>query len=184
MELVTSDKEGAPAYRLFAGDVELGAAWAKTANESGRLPLGAAGRPLPASPDLRQPDGGQGYGRLRPDLEPAEASRPSKLRAPDPEPPVAAQRLPRSPEPGSALLRGPSPIMTPADQRCSRAAAPRPGMSGRPSSPQNTPAGSTRAGRGEEGADARAGAQNDSRGIQQETIGVVSVRYLADLSKG
>ena len=36
MEPVTSDKEGAPAYRLFAGDVELGAAWAKTARESGR----------------------------------------------------------------------------------------------------------------------------------------------------
>ena len=36
MEPVTSDKEGAPAYRLFAGDVELGAAWAKTAKESGR----------------------------------------------------------------------------------------------------------------------------------------------------
>ena len=37
MEPVTSDKEGAPAYRLYAGDVELGAAWAKTARESGRL---------------------------------------------------------------------------------------------------------------------------------------------------
>ena len=37
MEPVHSDKEGAPAYRLFAGDVELGAAWAKTARESGRL---------------------------------------------------------------------------------------------------------------------------------------------------
>ncbi len=36
MERVTSDKEGAPAYRLFAGEVELGAAWAKTARESGR----------------------------------------------------------------------------------------------------------------------------------------------------
>jgi uncharacterized protein (DUF736 family) len=37
MEPVSSDKEGAPAYRLFAGEVELGAAWAKTARESGRL---------------------------------------------------------------------------------------------------------------------------------------------------
>ena len=36
MEPVTSDKEGAPSYRLYAGDVELGAAWAKTAKESGR----------------------------------------------------------------------------------------------------------------------------------------------------
>ncbi len=36
MEPVQSDKEGAPAYRLFTGDVELGAAWAKTAKESGR----------------------------------------------------------------------------------------------------------------------------------------------------
>ena len=33
---VESDKEGAPAYRLYAGAVELGAAWAKTAKESGR----------------------------------------------------------------------------------------------------------------------------------------------------
>ena len=37
MEPVTSDKEGAPAFRLYAGEVELGAAWAKTARESGRL---------------------------------------------------------------------------------------------------------------------------------------------------
>jgi uncharacterized protein (DUF736 family) len=36
MEPIDSDKEGAPAYRLYAGDVELGAAWAKTAKESGR----------------------------------------------------------------------------------------------------------------------------------------------------
>ena len=33
---VESQKEGAPAYRLYAGAVELGAAWAKTAKESGR----------------------------------------------------------------------------------------------------------------------------------------------------
>ena len=37
MEPVNSDREGAPAYRLYAGDVELGAAWAKTARESGRV---------------------------------------------------------------------------------------------------------------------------------------------------
>lgn len=36
MEPVTSEKEGAPAYRLYAGEIELGAAWAKTAKESGR----------------------------------------------------------------------------------------------------------------------------------------------------
>ena len=36
MEPVESQKEGAPAYRLYAGAVELGAAWAKTAKESGR----------------------------------------------------------------------------------------------------------------------------------------------------
>lgn len=36
MEPVESEKEGAPAYRLYAGEVELGAAWAKTAKESGR----------------------------------------------------------------------------------------------------------------------------------------------------
>jgi len=36
LEPVASDNEGAPAYRVYAGDVELGAAWAKTAKESGR----------------------------------------------------------------------------------------------------------------------------------------------------
>lgn len=36
MEPVTSDTEGAPAYRLYAGEIELGAAWSKTARESGR----------------------------------------------------------------------------------------------------------------------------------------------------
>ena len=36
MERVQSDKEGAPAFRLYAGEIELGAAWAKTAKESGR----------------------------------------------------------------------------------------------------------------------------------------------------
>ena len=36
LEPVESDEEGAPAYRLYAGAVELGAAWAKTAKESGR----------------------------------------------------------------------------------------------------------------------------------------------------
>lgn len=36
LEPVTSDKEGAPAFRVYAGEVELGAAWAKTGKESGR----------------------------------------------------------------------------------------------------------------------------------------------------
>ena len=36
MEPVNSDRQGAPAYRLYAGEVELGAAWAKTAKGSGR----------------------------------------------------------------------------------------------------------------------------------------------------
>ena len=36
LEPVESQKEGAPAYRLYAGAVELGAAWAKPAKESGR----------------------------------------------------------------------------------------------------------------------------------------------------
>ena len=38
-EPVTSETEGAPAYRLYAGEIELGAAWAKTAKESGRVYL-------------------------------------------------------------------------------------------------------------------------------------------------
>lgn len=33
---MNSDRVGAPAYRLYAGEIELGAAWAKTAKESGR----------------------------------------------------------------------------------------------------------------------------------------------------
>ena len=36
LEPVNSDRVGAPAYRLYAGEIELGAAWAKTAKESGR----------------------------------------------------------------------------------------------------------------------------------------------------
>ncbi len=36
LEPVTSDHDGAPAFRLYAGEIELGAAWAKTAKESGR----------------------------------------------------------------------------------------------------------------------------------------------------
>jgi uncharacterized protein (DUF736 family) len=34
-EPVDSETDGAPAYRLFAGDIELGAAWLKQARESG-----------------------------------------------------------------------------------------------------------------------------------------------------
>lgn len=34
-EPVDSQNEEAPAYRLFAGDIELGAAWLRTAKESG-----------------------------------------------------------------------------------------------------------------------------------------------------
>src|SRR3954470_21355172 len=36
LEPVTSDHERAPAFRLIANGIELGAAWAKTAKESGR----------------------------------------------------------------------------------------------------------------------------------------------------
>jgi uncharacterized protein (DUF736 family) len=36
LEPVNSDRAGAPVYRLYAGEIELGAAWAKTAKESGR----------------------------------------------------------------------------------------------------------------------------------------------------
>ena len=37
LEPVTSDHESAPAFRIFANGLELGAAWAKTAKESGRV---------------------------------------------------------------------------------------------------------------------------------------------------
>lgn len=36
LEPVTSEHESAPAYRLFGNGIELGAAWEKTAKESGR----------------------------------------------------------------------------------------------------------------------------------------------------
>ena len=35
-EPVDSESKGAPSFRLYAGDIELGAAWPKTARESGR----------------------------------------------------------------------------------------------------------------------------------------------------
>ncbi len=35
-EPVESESKGAPSFRLYAGDIELGAAWPKTARESGR----------------------------------------------------------------------------------------------------------------------------------------------------
>ena len=35
-EPVDSEKEGSPSFRLYAGEIELGAAWPKTARESGR----------------------------------------------------------------------------------------------------------------------------------------------------
>ncbi len=37
LEPVTSENESAPAFRIFANGLELGAAWAKTAKESGRV---------------------------------------------------------------------------------------------------------------------------------------------------
>src|SRR3954453_22865111 len=36
LEPVNSDHDSAPAFRLFANGIKLGAAWAKTAKESGR----------------------------------------------------------------------------------------------------------------------------------------------------
>lgn len=36
LEPIHSEAEGAPAYRVYAGEIELGAAWAKVGRESGR----------------------------------------------------------------------------------------------------------------------------------------------------
>lgn len=36
LEPVSKGAEGAPSYRLYAGEIELGAAWAKTGRDSGR----------------------------------------------------------------------------------------------------------------------------------------------------
>ena len=85
LEPVESDKEGAPAYRLYAGAVELGAAWAKTAKESGReyhqVRLDDPSFPAPIFANL---DRGRGQRLVHADLEPAEAehARSPAARAP------------------------------------------------------------------------------------------------------
>ena len=103
MEPVNSDKEGAPAYRLFAGAVELGAAWAKTGKESGRLyhqvRIDDPSLPAPIFANLVED---RDTRRLRPDLEPAEAPRQAPGRPPTPDPPVAAHK----PRPGHHARAG------------------------------------------------------------------------------
>ena len=54
LEPVTSDHESAPAFRLIANGIELGAAWAKTAKESGRATT-RSGSMIRASPPRFSP---------------------------------------------------------------------------------------------------------------------------------
>lgn len=65
MEPVNSDKEGAPAYRVFADGIELGAAWAKTAKASGRVyhqvRLDDPGLPAPIFASLFRDEDTGGY---------------------------------------------------------------------------------------------------------------------------
>ena len=94
MEPVESQKEGAPAYRLYAGEVELGAAWAKTAKESGRkyhqVRLDDPSFPAPIFANLAR---GPGQRLVRADLEPAEAEHreaPRRGHPPEPGQPLTA----------------------------------------------------------------------------------------------
>jgi hypothetical protein len=91
-----SDK--GPHFRIFSGNVELGAAWQKDLEGGPRLPLGQAGRPeLPRS-DLRHPDRGGRRGRPAADLVPPEPG----LSIPQEDPAAQAGFLSaiEKPEPG------------------------------------------------------------------------------------
>ena len=114
MEPVESDKEGAPAYRLYAGAVELGAAWAKTAKESSRgtTRSGSTTPPFPA-PIFANLDGRRGQRLVRADLEPAEAERDNAAARATTRAPAATERpnLSASLMSGGALIApGPLPM--------------------------------------------------------------------------
>src|SRR3954468_12087850 len=65
LEPVNSDHESAPTFRLFANGIELGAAWAKTAKESGRryhqVRLDDPSLSAPVFANLNRNGGGAGY---------------------------------------------------------------------------------------------------------------------------
>ena len=106
MEPVESDKEGAPAYRLYAGAVELGAAWAKTAKESGREYHQVR---LLSGADLREPRRGRGQRLVRADLEPAEAEHREAPRRGQPPAPKTLSGRPQSAPPEGAGAPSHSP---------------------------------------------------------------------------
>ena len=59
-----SGTDKTPDFRVFAGNVELGAAWTRKARgDRPRIPLGQARRPQLPAADLRQPGRGRGRGR-------------------------------------------------------------------------------------------------------------------------
>ena len=64
-EPVTSDHESAPAFRIFSGTIEFGAAWAKIAKESGRsyhqVRLDDPSLPAPIFANLLQDEGTGAY---------------------------------------------------------------------------------------------------------------------------
>ena len=65
LEPVASDHDSAPAFRIFANGIELGAAWAKTAKESGRryhqVRLDDPSFPAPVFANLIANEEGAGY---------------------------------------------------------------------------------------------------------------------------
>jgi uncharacterized protein (DUF736 family) len=65
LEPVNSDHDSAPAFRIFANGIELGAAWAKTAKESGRryhqVRLDDPSFPAPVFANLIANEEGAGY---------------------------------------------------------------------------------------------------------------------------
>jgi len=75
-EPVTSDHESAPAFRIFANGLEFGAAWAKTAKESGRVyhqvRLDDPSFPAPVFANLIESEEGSGYSLIWTRPRPAE----------------------------------------------------------------------------------------------------------------
>ena len=86
LEPVASDHESAPAFRLFANGIELGAAWAKTAKESGRryhqVRLDDPSFPAPVFANLIMNEEGAGYSLIwtRPKRFSRQRSRESQGR--------------------------------------------------------------------------------------------------------
>ena len=120
MEPVESQKEGAPAYRLYAGAVELGAAWAKTAKESGReyhqVRLDDPSFPAPIFANLIEDEDSGSFALIWNRPKPNDGDTPRRGQPRRREPLSGPISAPRSMGPGRSSPR-PLPIATHADQR-------------------------------------------------------------------